>query len=92
MLSVQEERPTRNKEERIAAILETKYENQQIWHFRGGYTAELEDELVQARPQHDDIKDALASAIDSALPPAKRGGLDKQNRKVVYHSRFGGVA
>lgn len=92
MLSIQEERPMKNKEERIAAILETKYENQQIWHYRGGYTAELEDELVQARPQHDDIKDALASAVDAALPPARRGGSEKQNRKVVYHSRFGGVA
>lgn len=92
MLSVQEERPMKNKEERIAAVLETKYENQQIWHYRGGYTAELEDELVQARPQHDDIKDALAAAIESAMPPARRGGNEKQNRKIVYHSRFGGVA
>lgn len=91
MLSVQEERPTKNKEERIAAVLETRYENQQVWHFRGGYTAELEDELVQARPQHDDIKDALAAAIESAMPPARRGGGSKVKSKIVYHSRFGGV-
>lgn len=92
MLSIQEERPIKNKEERIAAILETRYENQQIWHYRGGYTAELEDELVQARPQHDDIKDALASAVEAAMPPARRGGRGSSNNKVVYHSRFGGVA
>jgi hypothetical protein len=25
-----------------------------VWHYRGGYMADLEDELVMAKPPHDD--------------------------------------
>lgn len=56
-LSVDEYRPTRSqgtKEERIAAALEHRYDNQTIWHFRGGYIDVLEEELVLSRPPHDD--------------------------------------
>lgn len=56
-LAIDEYRPTRNdgaKEERIAAVLEPRYDNQTIWHFRGGYTPALEEELILSRPQHDD--------------------------------------
>lgn len=83
-----------SKEERIAASLETKYENQTIWHFKGGYTQILEEELVLARPPHDDIKDALASAVSIAIKPkTPRGslGLD-QTPAIRSHRRFGGVA
>lgn len=94
-LSIDEFRPTRNqgnKEERIAAILEPKYDNQQIWHTKGGYMNMLEDELVLAKPPHDDLKDALASAIDAVVPPAKRRSSKNKRRNIVYSSRFGGVA
>lgn len=56
-LSIDEYRPTRKegtKEERIAAALEHRYDNQTIWHFKGGYIDVLEEELVLSRPPHDD--------------------------------------
>jgi hypothetical protein len=93
-LSIEEHRPTRNegnKEERIASALEHRYENMHIWHFKGGYTDMLEEQLILARPAHDDIKDALASVIGIAVKPknVERNELRKQTN--IYHPRFGGV-
>lgn len=96
MLTVDEYRPSRHegsKEERIAATLEPRYDNQKVWHYKGGYTAELEEELTQARPAHDDIKDGLTAAINIAsAPPRGRFQKDKPSSNVVYHPRFGGVS
>lgn len=94
-LSIDEFRPTRNegtKQERIAAALEHKYDNQTIWHFKGGYIDVLEEELVLARPAHDDIKDALASAVEIAVKPKSRRESQNQSNVVQFSSRFGGVA
>ena len=94
-LIIDEHRPTRHdgtKEERIAATLEPKYDNRQVWHYKGGNINALEEELVLAKPPHDDCKDALTAAIDIAMPPMKARRPDKQTSNVVYHSRFGGVA
>ncbi len=93
LISVDEFTPTRHegsKEERIAATLEPRYHNLQMWHYKGGLCTLLEEELMLARPPHDDIKDALTAAIDIAVPPAMRSGKKKQGN-VIYHSRFGGV-
>ena len=92
-LSIDEHRPTRNegtKEERIAAALEHKYENMSIWHFKGGYIDVLEEELVLARPAHDDVKDALASAVEIAVKPKQQREPINQNI-IQFHPRFGGV-
>lgn len=95
-LSIEEFRPTRkegSKEERIASALEHRYDNMQIWHFRGGYTDMLEEELVLARPAHDDIKDALASAVEIAVKPKRsRSNEFGTFNAVQFNSRFGGVA
>lgn len=95
-LSVDEHRPSRHqgsKEERIAAALEPRYENLTIWHKKGGLTAALEEEVLLARPKHDDLKDTLASVIEIARPPRRRSQLeDLQASNVIYNSRFGGVA
>lgn len=96
-LSVDEFRPSRHqgtKEERIGAALEHRYENQTIWHYRGGLIPLLEEELVLARPPHDDLKDALASAVEIAIRPKqsksrKDFGFNQNNNK--YNSRFGGM-
>lgn len=93
-LSIDETRPNKYdgaKEERIAAVLEPRYENMSIYHARGGYTPVLEEELILARPAHDDIKDALASVVEIAKAP-KRGSNKKPENKVVFNTRFGGVA
>jgi hypothetical protein len=95
-LAVEEFRPSRwqgAKEERMMSTLEPKYANRQIWHYQSGNCQYLEDELLSANPPHDDIKDALASAIDFAIAP-----IDLFNRKKTqengfeYNVRFGGVA
>jgi phage terminase large subunit-like protein len=96
-LSIDEYRPSRHdgrKEERIAAALEHRYENQSMIHFEGGYTNELEEELVLARPKHDDIKDALASAVEIAIKPRKSSSLDgfMDYNVVPINSKFGGVS
>lgn len=95
-LSIEEFRPSSKegtKEERIAAALEQRYDNQTVWHYRGGYTPVLEEELVLARPPHDDIKDALASAVEIAIKPKQSRGLQELgwDANVKTHSRFGGV-
>lgn len=93
-LSIDEHHPTRHqgtKEERIAAILEPKYDNLQVWHYRGGNCQSLEEELVMRHPPHDDIKDALASAIEIAIIPRQRTHT-QHDANVVYSNRFGGVA
>lgn len=95
-LSVKDIRPTRNegtKEERMKAILQPRYENRQIWHYRGGHCQTLEDELVLDHPPHDDVKDALASCINICVPPSS--GSQHVNRAQEFHSalnhRFGGI-
>lgn len=80
-----------SKEERIAAILEPRYENLSIYHFKGGMTNILEDELILARPKNDDMKDALAAAVSIARPPAKTSQHEDEDNKIVYHARFGGI-
>jgi len=91
-LSIDPHRPNRtqgSKEERMAAVLHPRYENYSIWHYRGGLCQELEEELRQERPAHDDIKDALANAIDIAIIPKHRKAT--KEKTIIYHPRFGGV-
>lgn len=85
-----------SKEERIRAALQHRYENGLMFHYRGGNCELLEEELVQQRPSHDDIKDALASAIEITKAP-NRGMMSqiankyKQFREINAHPRFGGI-
>lgn len=93
-LSIHEHKPTArqgSKEERLMAILEPKYANQSIWHYKGGHCQVLEDELILTHPPHDDCMDALASAIDIAVPPAGMGG-GRKSSGVVVNNRFGGIS
>jgi len=93
-LKIDEYRPTRNegdKEERINAVLEPRYDNGQIFHYKGGNCQSLEEELKVAKPPHDDIKDALANAIAIAKAPIKEHRKMHNTSNVVYHSRFGGA-
>lgn len=94
-LAIDESRPTRNqgtKEERIAAILEPRYDSLTVFHCRGGYTPALEEELLLARPQHDDLKDCLASAVEIAKPPSSRNNVDLKRNVIPFSGRFGGVS
>jgi len=95
-LSIKDFRPTRymgSKEERVEAILQPRYDNKQVWHYRGGHCQTLEEELVLQNPPHDDVKDCLASAIDFAVAPSKGiAGRVARDTQKFFHSRFGGVA
>jgi phage terminase large subunit-like protein len=93
-LSIDEYRPTRNegnKFERIAATLEPRYDNGQMWHYRGGNCQILEEELVREHSTHDDVKDALAAAVDVSVAPTGRHNRTLQSTKVLSHPRFGGI-
>lgn len=97
-LSITPIKPNRHqgsKEERLAAILEPKYDNQMVWHYKGGNCQVLEDELISTHPPHDDCMDALATAIEISVPPMGRMSKDRMRgnmNNVVYNARFGGVA
>lgn len=81
-----------SKEERIAAALEPRYDNLQMWHYRGGNCSLLEEELISHNPVHDDIKDALASVCTIAKKPSQRSERNPFDDKVIFHERFGGRA
>jgi len=82
---------TQTKEERINAILEPRYANELIFHYKGGHCQTLEEELLVAHPEHDDIKDSLAAACAIAKAPMRTRGQDSQPQ-VGYNGRFGGVS
>ena len=85
---------TGNKFEQWAAVLEPRYHSKSVFHQRGGLTAELEEELISAKPRHDDLKDALCAAISISRPPASKNIVDYDEMKDRLRSkpagRFGG--
>lgn len=97
-IKIEEYRPSRKegtKEERIAAALEHRYDSGLIYHTEGGWTGVLEEEVLLARPAHDDLKDALASAITIAKPPISiwDDGDEDEDRPQRFErrTRFGGI-
>lgn len=100
LLSIDAHRPTKDKESRILGTLEPRYSNSQVWHYKGGNCELLEDELTRAKPQHDDLKDALANAIDVSSPPGNSSGMAFNSGMMatstplskMYNSRFGGIS
>ena len=90
-LSIDEYRPNKqqgNKQERISSILEPRYDNMQIWHYRGGNIQYLEEELASRNPPHDDVKDALATAVDMAVRPMSSATNRKKSNVVWANQRF----
>lgn len=82
-----------SKQERHAATLEPRYRQGKILHFKGGLIPELEEQVLLARPRHDDLEDALCIAVENTSAAPR--GLDytsknKANRAVQSHPRFGG--
>jgi phage terminase large subunit-like protein len=95
-ISIQEMKPTRHqgsKEERLAAILEPRYDNLSVWHYRGGNCQVLEDELISTHPVHDDVMDSLANAIEIAIPPTANAARERLSGNVIpFNRKFGGIA
>jgi len=84
---------TGKKFERHASVLEWRYKKKIIKHFKGGLTPDLEDEVVMARPPHDDLEDALCSAVEICRPPSQRASRSASNKLqniIVASDRFGG--
>jgi len=93
-LSIDEYRPNRSqgdKAERIMAALQNKYDNLQVWHYKGGNCQTLEEELTLAHPPHDDVSDALANAITISTAP-KKAFSTRTTGNIIYNSRFGGIS
>lgn len=81
------------KLERVTAVLEPRYAQGKVWHYRGGNCQVLEEELINNFPEHDDLQDALASAIEIAKPPTRfLGEIEIEDTGLVYNTRFGGIA
>jgi phage terminase large subunit-like protein len=81
------------KAERHGSVLEWRYKKKYIRHFKGGLIPDLEDEIVMARPAHDDLEDALCAAVEIAKPPsarALRANKRERNNIVIASDRFGG--
>lgn len=94
-LSVDEFRPNKsqgNKQERISAVLEPRYDNLQVWHYKGGNIQYLEEELSTRNPAHDDVIDALASAVDMAIKPSSSVIRNKKSNIIWANSKFRGAA
>lgn len=83
---------TMNKAERIASILEPRYTNNQIWHYKGGNCQVLEEELIMNNPEHDDVKDALAACVEICKSPVSGRTWGKKTNIIAFNSKFGGVA
>lgn len=81
----------KEKHFRIMSMLEPLYAQKIIWHYKGGNTEFLEDELVATKSPHDDVSDALASCME-IIPMKIVRRRNKNKNKVVSHKRFGGVA
>jgi len=96
-LVVEEYRPSRwqgSKEERIMATLQPKYANGNMWHYQSGNCQALEEELIYANPAHDDIKDALSSAVDFIQGKAPTNMFNTTATKTpqfTFNAKFGGV-
>jgi hypothetical protein len=77
----------------MSAILEPRYDNMSIYHYRGGNCQLLEEELISRNPPHDDIKDALSSAIEISVKPSSNNMNRRSNSSnIVYSKRFGGIS
>lgn len=95
-LSIEENSPTKHqgtKQERVNNVLQNRYKNLQIWHYMDGDCQTLEDELIMANPPHDDCKDSLAAAIESAVAPSgsRLSSPRSFSQSQPFHSRFGGI-
>jgi hypothetical protein len=83
-----------SKQERMAAVLEPRYDNMAVWHYKGGNCQTLEDELIAQHPPHDDCMDALAAAITISVPPTGAFARDRKpgGNVIQFDRRFGGIA
>jgi len=78
------------KQERHAALLEARFQNQSMWLRKGGLFQILEEEVMLERPPHDDLADAVCGALEISYSPGRKNSFDNKVRKLSMHPRFGG--
>ncbi len=83
-----------SKAERHASITIPRYEQQVVLHNKGGWTTELEEQLVKERPAHDDLLDVVTMGIEQLKQPYKAhwsfSGEEDGGSVIAAHNRFGG--
>lgn len=92
MLTIEGKAARKEKTERHQMILEPRYENGSVFHYKGGLITTYEEQLILTRPSHDDLLDATSIALEiSKVPKKRRGDSDMSRGKVIsIDSRFGG--
>ena len=88
---IEENRPMKDKDERINSVLQPLYEDHKIWHYKGGNCELLEYELKNAHPEHDDIKNAVSDAVEIATPPISTNYVNRNIKIPTAIGRFGGA-
>ena len=78
------------KAERNAQLLDPLYRTQSVYHKKGGYTKSLEDELRLAKPQNDDLTDALYIAVSTGKRASRPRLVTNRRPNTVVNaeSRF----
>lgn len=91
-LVIEGKRAEGEKTERCAAILLPRYENKTILHPKGGLITTYEEQVTLARPSHDDLRDAVAAAVEISKPPMKKRATGSESRGniITFNPRFGG--
>ena len=81
-----------SKHERHASITIPKYEQGSIYHRQGGWTPELEEQIMKERPAHDDLLDVITMALDTLKIPSERNSRTDNVVSIVRksHNKFGG--
>ena len=91
LVSLEVKNSSTNKQERTDAILKPEYAQSNVYHFKGGWMNEYEEQLTLARPAHDDIRDAVTLGFEIAKPPVVRHSANTASTaSTVVHARFGG--
>ena len=77
-----------SKAERNEQLLYPLYRTNSVFHVKGGYTREYEEEVRLTRPAHDDLIDAVFISVStSKRAPKERSSRHRGN--VISMNRFG---
>ena len=90
-VQIDEYKPIRDKVVRMDAVLRPLYEENKIFHYKGGNCELLEAELLAAKPEHDDIMNAVADAVEIATPPFELFTGTYNRIKQKRYGVFGGT-
>ena len=87
-----DKQPSRkNKAIRIVSMLEPLYNTKTLFHYKGGNTELLEDELIATKSPHDDIADALAACMEIIPNATFMRSSKKKVSNLITHPRWGGI-